>query len=153
MERGIFIMKIKDISRISGREIATIMPNATLSEAVEKMVDNSIGALPVCEGNGKLVGIISERDIIKWLYRSNSSPDNTKVKSVMTGDVLIGLPEDDIEVILKTMTENNIRHLPVMSGDSIIEILSIRDVIEEKLTECSTQVRHLHDYIAGGSLQ
>jgi CBS domain-containing protein len=146
-------MKIKDISRISGRETTTISPNASVAEAVEKMVLNKIGALPVCEASGKLVGIISERDIIKWFYQQNKPAEKTKVKSVMTIDVVIGVPDDDIDDILNIMTEKSIRHLPIMTGDRITGILSVRDVVEEKLTECHTQVRYLHDYIAGGPSQ
>lgn len=146
-------MKIKDISRINGREITTIEPNANIAEAVKKMVVKSIGALPVCEADGKLVGIISERDIIKWLHNNDKPAEKTKIKNVMTTNVIIGLPEDDIDELLKTMTEKGIRHLPVMSGDRVVGMLSIRDVIEEKLSECHTQVHYLHDYIAGGQIQ
>lgn len=146
-------MKIKDISRISGRETTTIAPNANVAEAIEKMVLNKIGALPVCEASGKLVGIISERDIIKWFYQQTKPAEKTKVKSVMTIDVVIGVPDDDIDDILNIMTEKGIRHLPIMTGDRITGILSVRDVVEEKLTECHMQVRYLHDYIAGGSSQ
>ena len=146
-------MKIKDISKISGRAITTITPNASITEAIEKMVVNSIGALPVCEADGKLMGIVSERDVIKWLYNHDKPAEKTKIKNVMTTDVIIGLPEDDLDDLLKVMTEKGIRHLPVMTGDRVIGMLSIRDVIEEKLSECHTQVRYLHDYIAGGSSQ
>ena len=146
-------MKIKDISKISGRQVTTIVPNASITEAIEKMVTNSIGALPVCEADGKLMGIITERDIVKWLHNHDKPAEKTKIKNVMTADVIIGLPEDDIDELLKVMTEKSIRHLPVMTGDRVIGILSIRDVIEEKLSECHTQVRYLHDYIAGGSIQ
>jgi CBS domain-containing protein len=146
-------MKIKDISRISGRETMTIAPNASVAEAIEKMVLNKIGALPVCEASGKLVGIISERDVIKWFYQQNKPADKTRVKDVMTIDVVIGVPDDDIDDILNIMTEKGIRHLPIMTGDRITGILSVRDVVEEKLTECHTQVRYLHDYIAGGPSQ
>ena len=146
-------MKIKDISRISGREITTIVPNGSITEAIEKMVVHSIGALPVCEADGKLLGIISERDIIKWLHNHDKPAEKTKIKNVMTTDVIIGLPEDDLDDLLKVMTEKGIRHVPMMSGDRVIGMLSIRDVIEEKLSECHTQVRYLHDYIAGGSSQ
>lgn len=146
-------MKIKDIAKISGRNITTVEPNASIADAIEKMVTHSIGALPVCEADGKLIGIISERDIMKWLYNHEKPADKTKIKNVMTTDVIIGLPEDDLDDLLKVMTEKSIRHLPVMTGDRVIGILSIRDVIEEKLSECHTQVRYLHDYIAGGSSQ
>ena len=146
-------MKIKDIAKIGEREVITIKPNSTLSEAIEKLVDHKIGALPVCESDDKLVGVISERDIIRGLYQRGSNAGDTKIKEVMTKDVIVGIPDDDIESILKIMSNQGVRHLPLMTGDKVVGMLSIRDIIEEKLTECSTQVRYLHDYIAGGSSQ
>jgi len=146
-------MKIKDIARIKGREPITVKPNALLSEAIEKMVNNSIGALPVCETDDKLVGVISERDVLRSLYQRSNDIAVTKVRDIMTKNVIVGVPDDDIESILKIMSDKGVRHLPVMTGDKVVGMLSIRDIIEEKLTECSTQVRYLHDYIAGGSSQ
>lgn len=143
-------MKIKDIRRISGREIVTVGPNDTIAKAVDTLFDHKIGALPVCEADGKLVGIISERDILKGLHQRNKDITNTKVRDLMTKDVLVGIPEDDLEETLRTMTEKGVRHLPVMGGPGVIGMLSMRDVIEERLTECHTQVRYLNDYIAGG---
>jgi CBS domain-containing protein len=144
-------MKLKDIARIVGREVVTVKPDAALSEAIGKLVNHKIGALPVCDFKGKLVGIVSERDILKWIHRGNIETGNTRVRDVMTREVILGDPEDDIENILKAMTEKGVRHLPVMSGGAVVGILSLRDVIEEQLTECSSQIRYLHDYIAGGT--
>lgn len=144
-------MKLKDISRINGRELVTAGPNDTIKQAAEKLISHKIGALPVCEADGKLVGIISERDILKGLHDRSKDITDAKVKDLMTREVIVGVPEDDLEEILKTMTEKGVRHLPVMGGPRIIAMLSIRDVIEERLTECHTQVRYLNDYIAGGN--
>ncbi len=146
-------MKIKDIARITRREVIKTEPNASLSEAIDKMVNNTIGALPVCETNGKLVGIISERDIMKGLYKHKNDIRSANVKDIMTKDVIVGIPDDDVEAVLKTMTEKGVRHLPIMTGNSIVGMVSIRDLIEEKLTECNSQVRYLHDYISGGISQ
>jgi len=143
-------MKIKDITRINGREIITVGPNDTTTQAIDKLFNHKIGALPVCEADGKLVGIISERDILNGLHQRSKDINNAKVKDLMTTDVIVGIPEDDIEEIMKTMTEKGVRHLPVMVGPRVIGMLSIRDVIEERLTEVHTQVRYLNDYIAGG---
>ena len=143
-------MKLKDIGRISGREIITTKPDSPLSEAIKQLVNNEIGAMPVCDLKGTLVGILSERDILKWIHRHHQEIEKARVKDVMTSDVIIGVPEDELDEILKTMTEKGIRHIPVMAGTVIVGMLSIRDVIEERLTECNSQVRYLHDYIAGG---
>lgn len=143
-------MKIKDITRINGREIVTVGPNDTVKQAIDSLFSHKIGALPVCEADGKLVGIISERDILKGLHNRSKDITNDKVRDLMTTEVIVGIPEDELEEILANMTEKGVRHLPVMVGPRVIGMLSIRDVIEERLTECHTQVRYLKDYIAGG---
>jgi len=144
-------MKIKDIAKIKGREVITIKPNTDLPEAIKQLVNHQIGAMPVCDFKGKLVGILSERDILKWVHRGKKDIKHTKVKDIMTGEVIVGDPEDSIEDILKIMTTKGVRHLPVMAGTRVVGMLSLRDVIEEQLTECSSQVRYLNEYISGGS--
>ena len=146
-------MKIKDISRINGRALVIAEPNDTVKKAIDLLFDHKIGAIPVCESDGKLVGILSERDILKGLHNRSKDVLSARIKDLMTTEVIVGVPEDELEEILKTMTEKGVRHLPVMTGPNVIGMLSIRDVIEERLTECHAQVRYLHDYIAGGSAQ
>lgn len=143
-------MKIKDITRITGRAVVMVKPNDAVTQAIDKLITSKIGVLPVCDNKGMLVGILSERDIVNGLYRHNNDITKIKVKDLMTQEVIVGVPEDDLEQILRTMTEKGVRHLPVMAGPEVIGMLSIRDVIEERLTECTTQVRYLHDYISGG---
>jgi len=143
-------MKIKDISRIKGREVITVKPHNTLSEAIKKLVNNKIGAIPVCDFKGTLLGILSERDVVRWIHRGNSDITKTQVKDVMTYKVVTGDPEDDLENALKIMTEKGIRHLPVLIGTRVVGMLSLRDVIEEQLTEHGSKVRRLNEYVARG---
>jgi CBS domain-containing protein len=145
-----YIMKIKDISRIKGREVITVKPHNTLSEAIKKLVNNKIGALPVCDFKGTLLGILSERDVVRWIHRGNNDITKTQVKDVMTYKVVTGDPEDNIDNVLKIMTEKGIRHLPVLIGTRVVGMLSLRDVIEEQLTEHGSQVRRLNEYVARG---
>ena len=142
-------MRLKDITKIRGREIITTKPNSNIAEVIDKLVQNKIGALPVCELNGKLVGIVSERDILTWIHGKNINTTNTRVIDVMTKDVISGELEDNVEDILKKMSEKGIRHLPIVTANVIVGMLSLRDVIEEQLSECSSQVRYLSDYISG----
>jgi len=146
-------MKIKDISKINGREVITITPNTDLPEAIKQLVNHQIGAMPVCDFKGKLVGILSERDVLRWIHKGKPDIKHTKVKDIMTSEVMVGDPEDNLEDILKTMTTKGVRHLPVMAGTRVVGMLSLRDVIEEQLTECSSQVRYLNEYISGGHTQ
>jgi CBS domain-containing protein len=146
-------MKIKDISRIKGREVITVKPHNTLSEAIKQLVNNKIGALPVCDFKGTLLGILSERDVVRWIHRGNTDINKIQVKDVMTYKVVTGDPEDNVEDALKIMTEKGIRHLPVLVGTRVVGMLSLRDVIEEQLTERSPQVRRLNEYVARGYAQ
>jgi len=140
-------MRIKDISRIKGREVITVKPHATISEALRHLVNNKIGAMPVCDFKGVLLGIISERDIIRWIHRGNTDIARTQVKDIMTYKVFTADPEDDMDNVLKIMTEKGIRHLPVMAGTRCVGILSLRDVIEQQLRESTTRVKILDEYI------
>jgi CBS domain-containing protein len=142
-------MRLKDISKMRGREILTTKPNSNIAEVIDKLVQNKIGALPVCELNGKLVGIISERDILTWIHGKNIDTVNAKVMDVMTKDVISGELEDNVEDIFKKMSEKGVRHLPIVTANVIVGMLSLRDVIEERLSECSSQVSYLSDYISG----
>jgi CBS domain-containing protein len=116
MKGGTGIMKIKDIARINGREVITVGPNDAVTQAIAKLVNSKIGALPVCDSNGMLVGILSERDIIYGLYQRHNDITDAKVRDLMTSDVIVGVPEDDVEQILANMTEKGVRHLPVKDG-------------------------------------
>jgi len=140
-------MRIKDISRIKGREVITVKPHATLAEAIKHLVNNKIGALPVCDFKGALLGIISERDIVRWIHRGNTDVAKTQVKDIMTYKVVIGDPEDDLESALKIMTEKGIRHLPVMAGTRCVGILSLRDVIEEQVRGSAARLNTFNEYI------
>ena len=142
-------MRLKDITKIRGREIITTKPNSSIAEVIDKLVQNKIGALPVCEINGKLVGIVSERDILTWFHRKNIDTINTRVINVMTKDVIRGELEDDVEDVLIKMSAKGVRHLPIVTANVIVGMLSLRDVIEERLIECNLQLRYLNDYISG----
>jgi CBS domain-containing protein len=142
-------MKIKDISGIKGREVITIKPRAPLSEAIKKFIMHKIGAMPVCDFKGTLLGIISERDILRWVHRGNGETGKTEVKDVMTYKVITADPEDDLNGALKKMMEKGIRHLPVMTGTRVVGMLSLRDVIAEQIKERNTRVDMLKEYIAG----
>jgi CBS domain-containing protein len=145
-------MRIKDISRIKGREVIIVKPHHTLAEAIKHLVNNKIGALPVCDFKGVLLGIISERDIVRWIHRGNTDVAKTQVKDIMTCKVVVGDPEDDLENVLKMMMEKGIRHLPVMAGTRCVGILSLRDVIEERLHEYSARVKTFNEYVAPGAM-
>ncbi len=143
-------IQIKDILKIKGHPVITIEPNETVQAAIQKLVENNIGALPVCEAKGKILGIVSERDLLKECSQRCSAIGSTRVKDVMTKDVAIGIPEDDIDYVMSIMAQKGIRHLPIMVGPKLESMVSMRDIVETMLEESKAQVRLLSDYISGG---
>ncbi len=142
-------MKIKDFLKIKGRPVITIGPDETLHAAIQNLVENNIGALPVCNASGTLVGIVSERDLLRE-YGQCSDSKKIKIADVMTTGVVIGVIEDDLDYVMNTMKQKGIRHIPIMDGAKLVNIISARDIIEERLEACQVDVRHLKDYISGG---
>lgn len=122
-------MKISSILATKSHEIFTIRPEQTLQETVEILVRHNIGALPVLEETGKLVGIISERDVIREVAKS-AVISKTAVQDVMTRKVIVGLPQDDVISVAHTMTEKRFRHLPIVDGGRLIGIISIGDILK-----------------------
>jgi CBS domain-containing protein len=143
-------MRIGDISKPSPTKLQTIEPGATVREASRKLVKFNIGGLPVCDSDGELVGIITERDILR-LVAADDCHDalERKVAAVMTRKLITAVAADDIEKAMRIMTERRIRHLPIVEGKELVGILSIGDVVKSKLDESSAEIRYLRDYVTG----
>lgn len=142
-------MKIRDILRKKGTHVVTIGPEATVHEAIETLVDHNIGALIVTGDNGTPVGIITERDILRESASNTEHLQRTQVREVMTAELIIGLPGDDVQYVMAVMTRNRIRHLPILDDDGLHGIISIGDVVNAHLREAEFENRMLRDYIAG----
>ena len=143
-------MKVRDILKIKGRPVVTIGPNETIYTAMRRLVENNIGALLVCDAKGMLLGIVSERDVLRESSQHIGAINNTQVKDVMTRDIAIGIPDDELDYVISIMTQKGIRHLPIMAGPKLQGIISMRDIVETQLEESKAQVRFLSDYISGG---
>ena len=139
-------MKVKDFLNIEKRPIITIGSNASIQAAIKKLVEHNIGALPVCDNNGNMLGIVSERDLLRECSQRNSAISKTKVKEVMTKEVAVGTVDDDISYIIDIMTKMKIRHLPIMKGLRLKSMISARDIVESQLEESKAQIRYLSDY-------
>ncbi|MFC2010839.1 CBS domain-containing protein [Chloroflexota bacterium] len=142
--------RVTDFLRTKGRPVITIGPNETAIIAIQKLVENNIGALPVCDVNGMILGVISERDLLKECSQRSRAIGSTKVKDIMTKDVVIGVPEDDLGYVMDIMTQKGIRHLLIMVGTKLEGIISMRDVVDTQLEESKATVRFLNNYILGG---
>ena len=141
-------MKIEGISKLSATGLQTISPDRTVLEASQKLVEFNIGALPVCDSEGGLVGIITERDILRETAKHGSEAVGNKIAGVMTRNVMTCTADDDIETAMRIMTERRIRHLPVLANGDLVDIISIGDLVKSKLDGANEEIRLLRDYVA-----
>ena len=137
-------MNVETVLNKKGRKIFSIRKTQSVAEAVRSILSNRIGALLVMEGK-TLVGILSEKDILS----AYNKPSKKTVADIMTPDPIVGLPGDDLHYVMKIMTENRIRHLPIMKDKKVEGMISIGDVVKALLEEAHTEARHLKEYISG----
>lgn len=143
-------MKVKDILSKKGSQVWTVNTQATIHEALGSLVEHSIGALIVTDETGRISGIISERDIIRECYRNGRQIENTIVEKIMSQNLIIGSPEDELDYIMGIMTKNRIRHVPVVVGGKLEGIISIGDIVKAQLQNQEYENHYLKDYLFGG---
>ena len=132
------------------RSEVTVRPNETISAAVHKLAEHDRGSLVVCDDEDKLVGIVTERDLVTKCFTSGKALDKIKIKDVMTKKVAVGNPEDDLSYAISVMKEKRIRHIPIVDAqEKVIGMISMRDLLGVQLEQCNTEVRFLTDYISG----
>jgi CBS domain-containing protein len=122
-------MNIQSILAKKGSHVVTIRPQQTIREAIVTLITNNIGALVVVNHAGQPIGLISERDIIR-VAATNEAIFTLTVSVLMTREVVIGMPHDDLEAVAHTMTEKRIRHVPVVNQGTLVGIVSIGDVVK-----------------------
>ena len=139
---------VREILDEKGRQVHTIGPDQTVYEAIERMAEVEVGALPVVE-EGRLVGIISERDYARKVILAGRSSRHTPVRDVMTpGPVSVG--EDiSVEACMALMTHKRFRHLPVLRDGKLVGIVSLGDLVRAVIAEQEMHIRHLEAYIYG----
>ncbi|HEY1968714.1 MAG TPA: CBS domain-containing protein [Pseudonocardia sp.] len=146
--------RISDVLRNKGTEVVTIGPDAPVSVLLEFLVGRNIGAVVVTEGgarNGAVVGIVSERDVVHCVHGQASELLSTPVSQIMSTGVVSCVPEDEVDSLMRTMTERRIRHLPVVVDGRLIGIVSIGDMVKARINELEQEREHLHSYLAAGS--
>jgi len=135
-------MKIRDLLKIKGRSVITIGPNETVAAAIQKLVDYDRGSIPVCNEKGELVGIITERDIVRKCFARMDVLSSIKIEKVMTTGVAIGAPEDDLDYAISVMKQKRIRHLPIVDHQQVMGMISMRDLLDVQLSETKAEIRY-----------
>lgn len=141
-------MKIREILGRKGSDVVTATPDISVLDAMRVLVDHNIGSVVVVE-DGAVRGILTERDVLRLGAEDPDRLAATPVGDVMSTDLLVGTPEDDTHYCMDVMTENRIRHLPVMEAGSLEGIVSIGDIVNACRRDAEKEVRHLKDYIRG----
>ncbi len=142
-------MKILDILREKGTDVLTIGPERTVHHAMRTLVEHNIGSLVVRGQGGEIVGIITERDILRECAKGPGRLQERVVRDAMTSDLIIGVPGDNLDYVMGIMTKNRIRHLPIMDDENLRGIISIGDVVNALRREIEFENRMLKDYIHG----
>jgi CBS domain-containing protein len=131
-----------------GSVVWSIAPNAMVFDAIQLMAEKNVGALPVVE-DGKLVGIISERDYTRKVILKGKSSKETPIKDVMTQELLTVHPGDSINECMHLMTNKRVRHLPVIEEDKMVGLVSIGDLVRRTISAQTATIDNLEKYITG----
>ena len=135
---------IKEI--LSDRELYTVTKDTSIKDVVFYMAEKGVGLVPIME-SGKLVGVFSERDLVKRVIAKNKSLDETKVEDVMSTKLIIADINETNESVLAKMKEANTRHILVIENEKLVGVLAMRDLLELDLSACKLTVEVLNNYI------
>lgn len=142
-------MRIADVLRNKGASVATITPETSVAGLLTELTVHNIGAMVVVSPDG-LVGIVSERDVVRKLHELGSDILRTPVSEIMTTMVVTCTPDDSIDHLNAVMTENRVRHVPVVVNGRLAGIVSIGDVVKTRMEELEAQQEQLQAYITQG---
>lgn len=140
-------MRIGKLLDGKGREVVTVRPDSTVWEVIELLDRHSVGALVVSQDGRRPDGIISERDIVRRLHAGGSAVLDGPVSAIMVAELLTAGPDDEVESLMSVMTTHRIRHVPVLSDGQLVGIVSIGDVVKQRVDSLQDDNRALHDYI------
>ena len=136
--------KLRDIMRQGF--LFTIQRGATVAEAVRTMAANNVGIVAVLDGD-RLVGVFSERDVVRKVVARGLDPARTPVADVMTARLVVADADEDYQSAMSKMDQANIRHLPVVSGERLLSMLSIRDLMRVAIEDRGAEIEYLKEYL------
>jgi CBS domain-containing protein len=142
-------MRIADVLKAKSGEVATIAPDMVVRDLLASLVARNVGALVVVDAHG-LVGIVSERDVVRRLHEHGGDLLDRPVSDIMTTRVITCAPTDSVDSLSGLMTTNRVRHVPVMEDGSLVGIVSIGDVVKTRMEELQAQQEQLEAYITQG---
>ena len=142
-------MLIAEILKEKGADVFRAAPGDTLADTVRQLDDKRIGALVICEGD-RVVGILSERDLVRAVSRDGEQALSRPVSAYMSSDVIFAQPTETVNTLMERMTDRRIRHLPVIQDDRLVGVVSIGDLVKSRIAEATFEAESMKAYIGAG---
>jgi CBS domain-containing protein len=139
--------KVSSVLKHKGHDVVTVTPEQTVKAVVKVLAQHRIGAVPVVNERGQMIGIISERDIIRGMSQHADAVLALAAEQLMTREVKTCSSEDQLVDLMEVMTLQRIRHLPVVENGSLLGIVSIGDVVKQRIEEVQSEAEQLRNYI------
>ncbi len=143
-------MRVADVLRTKGSEVATVPPKVSVTGLLDDLARHNVGALVVVDESGSVVGIVSERDVVRRLNERGAELLTAPVEQIMTAPVVTCEPGEAVDRLAETMTERRIRHMPVVDDGRLVGIISIGDVVKSRIRQLESDREQLESYIAHG---
>lgn len=140
-------MLVKTMLEKKPKEVVTASVATTIDEAMDMLIKHQIGCLPVLDADSKLIGIISDKDIFEKVHQTKGQYQDLKVQDLMKTELIVGLPDDDIDYIAGLMEKNYIRHVPIVDGDNVVGMISLRDIHKTYVRNKEVENRYLMDML------
>lgn len=142
-------MRVRDVLNAKSGRVITIPVDQTARAAVASMVQSNIGSLPVVDPDGKLVGVVSERDLLRELHERADEFGRTTVRAIMTHEPITCDIDDDVEAVMGLMSDNRIAKIPVINRGQLAGIISVGDVVKRLYERTQAENGHLMEYLHG----
>ena len=142
-------MLVRDVLRAKGGRVISIGPEATIGDAVERMVQNNIGSLPVTDVDGHLLGIFAERDALREIHKRGEGYSRVPLSDVMTQNPVACDIDENVDCVLGTMSDRRIAKVPVMAEGRLVGVISVGDMIKLLYERARSENHHLMSYIHG----
>jgi CBS domain-containing protein len=141
-------MRVSELMRKKKDGAVTISPRSDIAAAVELLLAHNIGGLPVVDDAGRLVGFVAERDLLSALHLDPDTDEGLPIEKIMRKPAPVCSPGDDIQDVMARMTRHRLRHLVVVDGESIAGVLSVGDIVKNRLEQLETEAGVLRDVVA-----
>lgn len=142
-------MLIGDVLKTKSRPVITLGPEATVAQAIALLVEHNIGSMPVVDSGGRLVGIFTERDVLRGVDRDGDRFGRSRLGDVMTRDAITCDAASNVHDAMGKMSEHQIGQLPVLSGERVVGVVSVGDVVKLLYEQLDTENKHLLEYLYG----